>query len=115
MVVEAPAEAAPDFGTVMVATARLVVETEGGGTGQTYVLAAITTIGRTPDNEIQIERPEVSRKHARIALSSDGSYKLTDLSSGNGTYVNGQRVGEHLLKSGDRIQVGNTYFVFRMG
>ena len=76
------------------------------------VLEALTFIGRTPENQVRIFKPAVSRRHAQIA-STDGGWLLRDLSSENGTYVNGQRVTERLLADGDRVQFGTSRFVFK--
>lgn len=50
--------------------------------------------------------PQVSRRHACIECQVDNTYRLRDLGSTNGTYVNGQRVQSHLLRQGDSIQIG---------
>ncbi len=69
------------------------------------------TIGRDAANHLQIADPQVSRFHALIALQ-DGTFKLEDRQSSNGTYVNGMKVGEHELHSGDQIQLGDTVLEF---
>ena len=62
-------------------------------------------IGRVPDlNDVVIADPEVSRQHAKIAVKN-GGVQLTDTSA-NGTFVNGQRITEARLQTGDRIQFG---------
>jgi pSer/pThr/pTyr-binding forkhead associated (FHA) protein len=48
-----------------------------------------------------------------IALTADG-YVISDLQSGNGTFVNDQKVDMHKLQNGDRIRLGDASFVFRM-
>jgi hypothetical protein len=114
--IESPARAeepSPEFGTVVVSVARLVEDREGSE-GESYPLGPSTTIGRTRDCQIAIETLEVSRRHARIALTESG-YVLTDLNSGNGSFVNGQRISESRIQDGDRIQIGNAFFVFRTG
>ena len=63
------------------------------------------TIGRTPSNDVRIPEPGVSSSHARI-LYTDGSLTLIDLSSTNGTFVNGQRIqGPHMVTPGDEVYV----------
>ena len=93
---------------VTVAIAPAVLTEEGGATCK---LEALTSIGRTAGNTIVVPVREVSRNHAQIVLTETG-YVLKDLNSGNGTYVNGQRIREWTLKEGDRIQVGDRVFVF---
>ncbi len=102
---------APDFGTMMAPTASLTREEPDGSTGPTYRLGLVATIGRTPDNEVPIELPEVSRRHARLSFEDNG-FTIKDLNSNNGTYVNGERVPEARLKEGDRVQVGPAVFLF---
>jgi serine phosphatase RsbU (regulator of sigma subunit) len=73
---------------------------------------AAVSIGRASDCTIPIKDRYLSRKHAEI-IAVDGTWVLKDLGSANGTYLNGSRV-EHdqLLKTGDRIRLGDTEIVF---
>jgi hypothetical protein len=115
---EAAAAATPptgEIGAIAAPKARLVEENPGGVMGRTIVLGAVTAIGRTPDNQIAADIRELSRHHARIEQRPDGSFVLMDLQSGNGTWVNGQRITEHRLGPGDRIQVGTLRFVYQAG
>ena len=68
-------------------------------------------LGRDATCPIQIHDTEVSRQHAELRCGVD-TFVLTDLNSSNGTYVNGQRVREHVLATGDQIQVGRTLMLF---
>jgi hypothetical protein len=104
-------EGAEAFATIAVAPGALIEE-RSGGAPVTHRLAMLTTIGRTPDNQIVIPSREVSRKHAEIVLGQAG-YLLRDLGSPNGTFVNGQKVGEHKLQEGDRITLAGVTFVFK--
>ena len=70
-----------------------------------------TVIGRDARCDIQIADHEVSRQHASLVLE-ENQYKLVDLTSSNGSFVNGQRIHSNLLRSGDRIQIGRTLLVF---
>jgi hypothetical protein len=99
------------------ASARLVVRF-GALSNQEYLLDGrlITMIGREPINDIALNEPEISRRHARIDF--DGShYTLEDLGSTNGTYLNGRRLTEPTpLKNGDVIEFGESIsFTFQMG
>jgi len=60
-----------------------------------------------------ISDPGASRRHATITLDDGGEYVLTDLGSTNGTIVNDEPVGEHVLSDGDRITIGNAVLEFR--
>ncbi len=69
------------------------------------------TIGRDASNHLQLADPQVSRHHAQIA-PLDGVYHFLDQESSNGSFVNGLRVGEHQLRGGDQIQLGDTVLEF---
>jgi hypothetical protein len=89
-------------------TYYLVVQT-GPGTGQTYQLGMTSlTIGRYPLADIVIDAPEVAYRHAMITFSGD-VYRIADLASDAGTYVNGRRIGAELveLSPGDIILLGS--------
>ena len=68
-------------------------------------------LGRDSSNLIQVHDTEVSRRHAEIRREGD-AYTVVDLGSSNGTFVNGERVEQHELASGDRLQVGSTLMLF---
>jgi len=66
----------------------------------------VLTIGREASNNIAINDAEINRKHAQLVYQG-GKYIITDLSSVNGTFVNGQRLtGQHILQSGEVISLG---------
>jgi predicted component of type VI protein secretion system len=90
----------------MVASIRLVLNS-GPTPGKTYPLEKSEIfIGRDLANDIVINDPEVSRRHAR--LSNQGNqYIIEDLGSTNGTSVNGQRLtGPYMLRPGEQITFG---------
>jgi len=64
----------------------------------------VTTIGRSEDNDIQIDNPGVSSHHARIVLAGQ-QYFIEDTNSTNGTNVNGEPVSRRQLKFGDMIGI----------
>jgi len=68
-------------------------------------------IGREGANAFQLRDTEVSRHHAEITWR-DKCHLLVDLNSSNGTYVNGRRVHEHRLASGDQVQMGATLMLY---
>ncbi len=80
---------------------------------QEHDLGALATIGRHPDNTIQILDRIVSKEHAQIFRAPDGRYVLRDLGSLNGTYIAGERISEKVLEDGDEISMGSTKLVFR--
>ena len=69
-------------------------------------------IGRIGDNDIVLPDPNVSRVHARVE-KRDGAYRILDLESTNGTWVNERRVADAVLKDNDVIRLGSTRFIFR--
>ena len=70
------------------------------------------TIGRLPDNSMQIDNLAVSGHHAKIHWDQD-HYVIEDLGSLNGTWVNNQRVGKATLKDGDQIAIGKHFVHFK--
>lgn len=62
-------------------------------------------IGRQADNQLVLRDNRASRTHARIIVE-DGHYVLEDLASRHGIWVNGARVGRHVLRNSDRIDLG---------
>jgi adenylate cyclase len=79
---------------------------------QEFELAAMNTIGRHPDNSIQILDRIISKEHAQIIRTGDGHFMLKDLGSLNGTYVSGSRVNEQILRHGDELVLGSTHLTY---
>ena len=67
------------------------------------------TIGRTKDNDIQLDAAYISRRHA-IVETADSKVRIIDWGSKNGVHVNSQRIDEHQLSHGDKIVIGNARF-----
>ena len=95
---------------------------QGSGQGSHFDLAELISssdervvgIGREKGNDITVEDHEASRRHAEIRKRND-TYFLADLDSSNGTFLNNCRISEAELKSGDRIQIGRTLFLYSQG
>src|SRR5258706_15452341 len=86
--------------------ARLILATAEGQ--QAIELRPINSLGRHPNNTIQLLDKIVSKEHC-ILEQREGQFILRDLGSLNGTYVNGERVrGEQPLRHGDEIALGST-------
>lgn len=65
-------------------------------------------VGRNPDNQIRVDDPMVSGRHAVLRVRSDGSVCIADSGSTNGTFVNGAATsGEHPFRSGDVVSLGS--------
>ncbi|WP_207398657.1 ATP-binding protein [Bremerella alba] len=85
---------------------------QGDDQGRRFELARdMISIGRDRGNEIVLHDTEISRRHAEIRLTSDG-FKLVDLQSSNGCFVNQKPVSECQLTHGDRLQLGHTLMIF---
>jgi predicted component of type VI protein secretion system len=63
------------------------------------------TIGRKPNNDVQIDNLAISGQHAAITTILEDAF-LEDLNSTNGTYVNGQPIKKHVLRPNDIIELG---------
>lgn len=66
-------------------------------------------IGRDAESDIQINRPQVSRRHTVLTVS-DASLIVEDVGSTNGTYVNGERITRAELRAGDSLRIGDFGF-----
>ena len=93
--------------------AGVLVVKRGPDTGGKYVLdKAVTSVGRHPESDIFLDDVTVSRRHAEFARTERGEYRLRDVGSLNGTYVNRQRIEDVVLASGDEVQIGKFKLVF---
>jgi pSer/pThr/pTyr-binding forkhead associated (FHA) protein len=72
---------------------------------------ALIAIGRSPDNDLLLGDPHVSRRHAQLRVR-DGRYVVFDLDSTTGTRVNGQLVREKTLEPGDVIALANVDLIY---
>lgn len=84
-----------------------IVFLSGPQQGNAFEIEDTVIIGRNPTSTIYLEDPQVSRKHATIEQTPNGTF-LRDLGSGNGTYVGNRRVIECRLSDGDVIRIGAT-------
>ena len=84
---------------------RLVLSLKGANVRESYVVPGRLFIGRTEDNELQIDSKYVSRHHAQVITDADGTV-LEDLNSTNGVYVHGRRVRRHRFREGDVVKIG---------
>ena len=72
------------------------------------------TIGRTGENDITLDEPYISRRHARLFLEG-GSYFIEDLKSKIGVIVNGKKISKIQLKNGDKIRLSSVRITFVEG
>ena len=87
------------------AGAKLVLSYKGLALRECPLLLGRIFIGRTPDNELHVDSKYVSRHHAQVITTTEGSW-VEDLNSTNGMFVRGKRVRRHKLQEGDVIQLG---------
>lgn len=69
------------------------------------------TVGRMPDNDIELRDTLVSRRHTEF-IKRGNRYTLYDLGSSNGTYVNNKKVDVRVLEVGDEVLIGETVLIF---
>lgn len=74
----------------------------------------VVGVGRGADQQVFLDDITVSRRHAELRLTDQG-WRIADLGSLNGTYVNRQPVTEAVLTSGDEVQIGKYRFRFMSG
>jgi len=76
------------------------------GEEQIYpIMSAETIIGRKGDADVLFNNQHISRHHAKLVVSDEG-VMLMDLDSTHGTFVNGEKIKNRMLKDGDRIELG---------
>ena len=85
-----------------------------GGSLEYPITRDATKIGRSPEkNDVVLNDSGVSRWHCRVTCEAGADYcTVTDLSSANGTHVNGARIEESVLRTGDQVQIGDTFLTF---
>jgi pSer/pThr/pTyr-binding forkhead associated (FHA) protein len=87
---------------------RLILEPGGA---QIELAHAEVLVGRHSEADVRLPLPDVSRRHCRFTCTG-GHWEVFDLQSLNGTHVNGERVEQSALHSGDRLKIGG--FTFRI-
>jgi general secretion pathway protein A len=95
----------PPHGEAAHTVARVLLSTEGKTVIERELKPGRIVIGRTPDNDLQIDSKFISRHHCQIVTQAD-SCVIEDLNSTNGIYVQSKRVRRYNLNDGDVVQVG---------
>jgi general secretion pathway protein A len=85
---------------------RIALSSKGVVVTEAYIVPGRFVIGRTSDNDLEIDSRFVSRHHAQILTSVDGSSSIEDLNSTNGIFVAGKRVRRHKLAPNDVVKIG---------
>ena len=97
-------------GTVLIsppASPVLRVKTPDGNSRDFSLKEGSYTLGRSPENDIVINDPAVSRFHARLEKSED-TYEIIDLGSTNGLQIDDVKVARRLLEAGDTLSIGQS-------
>lgn len=80
--------------------------------GRVFAISGSTmVVGRSPDCTIHLDESSVSSEHARL-VRDDGGWRVINLLSTNGTFVNDQKISNSALNDGDRVRFGGAEFVF---
>ena len=116
----------PDVSGTQVMSGTQVYKTPSKGAGAMLVLdtpqgahtipleSTLLSVGRGLNNDVILEDARVSRHHAELRYKTR-RFWVSDLGSTNGTFVNGERVTEQALRSGDTLSLGGLEMVFREG
>ncbi|MBX3460782.1 MAG: FHA domain-containing protein [Planctomycetes bacterium] len=91
--------------------ARLLYQPEKGKPPVELIVRDRVTIGRKPDNDLQIDTKAISGHHCEV-INRQGAYLLRDLGSSNGTMVGKQAVTEHTLRNGEIVVLGKTVILY---
>ena len=75
----------------------------------------LKTVGRAPRSDFVVDSAMVSRVHCRLMLDDRDQLELEDLSSTNGTLVNGKKITKVTLNDGDIVTIGRVQFVVSSG
>ena len=85
---------------------KLILMDAAGNVRQVPLVAPAITLGRSASCDVVLDSKRASRSHAVIELEGPRVF-ITDLHSLNGTLVNGELIGRHLLAHGDAIEIGS--------
>lgn len=109
-----PSEEARDFSSDSRSEQPYLIVVRGDAPARIFKLEKVDTIiGRSGNADIPLKDTAISREHCLVTCLPDGSVRLRDLGSTNGTFFKGERVSEVLLKEGDKFQLGlNTVLKF---
>jgi pSer/pThr/pTyr-binding forkhead associated (FHA) protein len=89
------------------------VPLDGALTGELLQIKTRAIIGTADGCEIRLFDASISGRHSEITLGQNGRYRVTDLGSRNGTYVNDKAIASVELVDGDNIRLGRTTFRFK--
>jgi pSer/pThr/pTyr-binding forkhead associated (FHA) protein len=90
---------------------RILVATDGRTVQEIPLNVGRVIVGRTPDNDLQVDSRFVSRHHCQIVTTAN-SCVIEDLNSTNGIYVKSKRVRRHYLNDGDVVVIGKHELIY---
>ena len=104
----APASASTPLGVPAERSGCAFLVTEGRDIRRLALANELVLIGRDEENDVRLRDKTVHRYHAVVHHTNEGEFIIKDLSGdgGNGVYVNGHRIGERPLASGDLVELG---------
>ncbi len=85
---------------------------DGPQVGELFQLKGRCTVGKAPDCDVVLNDPSISSRHAEFLAGRSG-FRVNDLGSTNGTYVNDKRVTSQDLVDNDNVRLGRTNFKFK--
>lgn len=85
---------------------KVVLSCDGQAVAELHLVPGRKVVGRTPDNDLQVDSKYISRHHCQLVTGSDGITVIEDLNSTNGIMLRGKRVRRHTLRDGDVISMG---------
>jgi general secretion pathway protein A len=106
----APGRVAPPRGGAP-SLGHLLVASEGRTVQEVPLRLGRLIVGRTPDNDVQIDSRFISRHHCQV-ITTAHSCVIEDLNSTNGIYVKSNRVRRHYLNDGDVVLVGKHELIY---
>ncbi|MEJ1965818.1 MAG: AAA family ATPase [Gammaproteobacteria bacterium] len=93
------------------ALGRMLIATDGRTVQEVPLIVGRIIVGRTPDNDVQIDSRFVSRHHCQV-ITTPHACVIEDLNSTNGIYVKSKRVRRHYLNDGDVVQLGKHELIY---
>jgi len=106
-----PQRASQVTDTSPAAVGRILVATDGRTVQELALYVGRIIVGRTPDNDLQVDSRFVSRHHCQIVTTAN-SCVIEDLNSTNGIYVKSKRVRRHYLNDGDVVVLGKHELIY---
>ncbi len=64
------------------------------------------SVGRNPDADLFLDNPGISREHLKLKRQADGNYRVQDLGSANGTFLNEKPANNQILHNNDVLEIG---------